>query len=52
MYVIKKPLERGGHSPRWPAEPEKLNNNNQFQKAIFLYSFFLLSPPMKMEQST
>jgi hypothetical protein len=28
--VIKKPRERGGHSPRWAAEPEKIiiNNNN------------------------
>jgi hypothetical protein len=22
--VIKKPLERGGHIPRWDAEPEKI----------------------------
>jgi hypothetical protein len=22
--VIKKPRERGGHSPRWAAEPEKI----------------------------
>jgi hypothetical protein len=22
--VIKKPRERGGHSPRWAAEPEKM----------------------------
>jgi hypothetical protein len=26
--VIKKPRGRGGHSPRWAAEPEKVNNNN------------------------
>jgi hypothetical protein len=23
FYMIKKPRERGGHSPRWAAEPEK-----------------------------
>jgi hypothetical protein len=32
--VIKKPCERGGHSPRWNAEPVKIiiknNNNNKF----------------------
>jgi hypothetical protein len=36
--VIKHPRERGGHSPRWAAEPEKINklinnsnnNNNNF----------------------
>jgi hypothetical protein len=26
--VITKPRERGGHSPRWAAEPEKITNNN------------------------
>jgi hypothetical protein len=26
--MIKKSRERGGHSPRWAAEPEKINNNN------------------------
>jgi hypothetical protein len=25
LCVIKKPCERGGHSPRWAAEPEKIN---------------------------
>jgi hypothetical protein len=24
LCEIKKPRERGGHSPRWAAEPEKL----------------------------
>jgi hypothetical protein len=24
VCVIKKPRERGGHSPRWAAEPEKI----------------------------
>jgi hypothetical protein len=24
LCVIKKPHERGGHSPRWAAEPEKI----------------------------
>jgi hypothetical protein len=24
--VIKKPREQGGHSLRWAAEPEKINN--------------------------
>jgi hypothetical protein len=24
--VIKKPRERGGHSPRWAAEPEMMMN--------------------------
>jgi hypothetical protein len=28
MCVIKKPRERRGHSPRWAAEPEKINNKN------------------------
>jgi hypothetical protein len=28
LCEIKKLRERGGHSPRWAAEPEKLNNNN------------------------
>jgi hypothetical protein len=27
LCVIKKPRRRGGHSPRWAAEPEKINNN-------------------------
>jgi hypothetical protein len=49
--VIKKPLERGGHSPRWAAEPEKINNYNQFQKTVSFYPFFLLTPPMKMENT-
>jgi hypothetical protein len=25
--VIKKPRERGGHSPLWAAEPEKIMEN-------------------------
>jgi hypothetical protein len=25
--MIKKPRERGGHSPRWAAEPEKRKKN-------------------------
>jgi hypothetical protein len=25
LCVIKKPRERGGHSPRWAAEPENIN---------------------------
>jgi hypothetical protein len=28
LFVIKKPCERGGHSPRWVAEPVKIKNNN------------------------
>jgi hypothetical protein len=28
LCVITKPGERGGHSPRWAAEPEKINNIN------------------------
>jgi hypothetical protein len=24
LCVIKKPVERGSHSPRWAAEPEKI----------------------------
>jgi hypothetical protein len=24
LCVIKKPRERGGHKPRWAAEPEKI----------------------------
>jgi hypothetical protein len=27
--VIKKPRKRGGHSPRWAAEPEKINSNKE-----------------------
>jgi hypothetical protein len=27
MCVIKKPSERGGHSPRWAAEPEIITIN-------------------------
>jgi hypothetical protein len=27
--VIKKPRERGGHSPRWAAEPEKQQQTNK-----------------------
>jgi hypothetical protein len=27
LCVIKKPRGRGGHSPRWAAVPEKINNN-------------------------
>jgi hypothetical protein len=30
--VIKKPRERGGHSPRWSAEPEKkLKGRDKFR---------------------
>jgi hypothetical protein len=36
LCVIKKPRERGGHSPRWAAEPEKIIN----KKIIFLFSTF------------
>jgi hypothetical protein len=36
LWVIMKPRERGGHSPRWTAEPEKINNKY---------------PPMKMERT-
>jgi hypothetical protein len=25
LCIITKPRERGGHSPRWAAEPEKIN---------------------------
>jgi hypothetical protein len=36
--VIKKPRERGGHSPRWAAEPEKIKIKNPCKSAhIFLY---------------
>jgi hypothetical protein len=28
LCVIKKPRERGGHSPRWATEPEKINLSN------------------------
>jgi hypothetical protein len=28
LCVITKPRERGSHSPRWAAEPEKIINNN------------------------
>jgi hypothetical protein len=28
LCVIKKPCEQGGYSPRWAAQPEKINNNN------------------------
>jgi hypothetical protein len=27
VCVIKKPRERGGHSPRWAGEPDKQTNN-------------------------
>jgi hypothetical protein len=27
--VIKKPHGQGDHSPRWVAQPEKINNNNK-----------------------
>jgi hypothetical protein len=39
LCAITKPLERGGHSPRWAAEPEKIKKNitqlllNDFQQA-------------------
>jgi hypothetical protein len=29
LCVITKPRERGGHSPRWAAEPEKTNKHVQ-----------------------
>jgi hypothetical protein len=32
MCVIKKPRERGGHSPRWAAAPEK-NKNSRYNAA-------------------
>jgi hypothetical protein len=28
LCVIKKLRERGGHSPRWAAEPERIINNS------------------------
>jgi hypothetical protein len=28
LCVITEPCERGGHSPRWAAEPERIINNN------------------------
>jgi hypothetical protein len=30
--VIKKLRERGGHSPRWAAEPEKIKNNKGYKQ--------------------
>jgi hypothetical protein len=37
LCVITKPRERGGHSPRWAAEPDKTinNNNNNTQEVSF-----------------
>jgi hypothetical protein len=42
LCVITKPRERGGHSPRWAAEPENNNNNNN-NKCFFSLSVFVIS---------
>jgi hypothetical protein len=34
MY-IKKPRERRGYSPRWTAEQEKINNNNNNKYGMY-----------------
>jgi hypothetical protein len=34
LCVIKKPRERGGHSPRWAAGPEKIINNNLYMCCV------------------
>jgi hypothetical protein len=34
--VIKKPRERGGHSPRWAAELKKIIHNNISEREITL----------------
>jgi hypothetical protein len=38
--VIKKPRERGGHSVRWAAEPEKIVNNRCMGVARINYGAF------------
>jgi hypothetical protein len=35
LCVIKKPRERGGHSPRWAAEPQKIIINNIYVLRIY-----------------
>jgi hypothetical protein len=36
--VIKKPHKRGGHSPRWAAEPEKIKMKRTVYFGIKLYN--------------
>jgi hypothetical protein len=55
LGVITKPRERGGHSPRWAAEPEKIKkimNSSLFlsltNNARLLYAFQLLTLCPKM----
>jgi hypothetical protein len=40
LCVIKKPRERGGHSPRWAAEPEELKT---FVRGLVTETLFLTS---------
>jgi hypothetical protein len=46
LCVIKKPLARGGHSPFWTSEPEKIinNNNDQHNAQSFNLFIYLLLP--------
>jgi hypothetical protein len=39
LCVITKPRERGGHSPRWAAEPEKIKKNKR--GIWFLYRYYV-----------
>jgi hypothetical protein len=40
LCVIKVPRGRGGHSPRWAAEPDKINNNNNNKDSQTKYFFY------------
>jgi hypothetical protein len=44
--VIKKPRERGGHSPRWAAEPQKIyiQYKNNFMGSHNIEVFVLYAP--------
>jgi hypothetical protein len=47
LCVIKKPCERGGHSPRWAAEPEKNKIVTEYINIKIIYHLLTYS----MEQS-
>jgi hypothetical protein len=43
LCVVRKPRERGGHRPRWAAEPEKINktsSNGELVEEFFINELF------------
>jgi hypothetical protein len=50
--VIKKPRGRGGHSPRWSAEPEKLNRINHQNRVVIYYQIAGLAGKAYVQSAT